>query len=491
MIRLYNTLAREKQLFAPLQEGKVSMYVCGPTVYDVPHIGHARSAYVFDFIRRYMEYAGLEVYFVRNVTDIDDKIIKKASEELSGIGENPSSARLRERVREVAVRYLDVYHRELDMLGMRPPTAEPKATEAIGQMIDFINVLIDKGYAYAAGGNVYYSVEKFASYGKLSGQNREDMLHAVRIDPDKNKRHPLDFALWKEAGEFEPFWKSPWGDGRPGWHIECSAMSTNLLGANFDIHGGGLDLVFPHHENEIAQAEAATGRPFANYWLHNGLLTVNGEKMAKSLGNYITISDFLKKHRDPDLLKIAFLNSHYRSPMNYSEERMEEASRSKERIMIFLEKAERFCRENSPGAERPEVLAAMEKAQWIVNGLQEKFEESMDDDFNTPVALSVIFEAVRIGNDIFADASISPPEKTHLIAGTRNYVLRFAGVLGLSLNPAEMSEEERARINGMVADRENARKSKDYATADRIRKELTALNVVVEDTPEGPVWRKS
>lgn len=468
------------------------MYVCGPTVYDVPHIGHARSAYSFDFIRRYMEHSGFNVHFVRNVTDIDDKIIKKASDELASLGENPSSNRLKDRVKDVATRYLDVYHNELDVLGIKPPVTEPKATENIEQMIDFIKVLIDKGYAYATGANVYFSVDKFESYGKLSGQDREQMMHAVRIGPDEKKRAPLDFALWKEAKEFEPSWKSPWGDGRPGWHIECSVMSTNLFGANFDVHGGGLDLVFPHHENEIAQAEAATGKPFANYWLHNGLLTVNGEKMAKSLGNFITISDFLAKHKDPDVLKIAFLYSHYRSPMNYSEDKMEEARRSKERIMIFLDKAEKASREHArTEVGAPATVDAIEKAQWAVNGLQEKFEEAMDDDFNTPVALSVIFEAVHMGNDVLADVKIPAEEKAHLAGSIRNYVLRFADILGLSLNPVEIDQNEASKIQDLVANREEARKKKDWAAADRIRKELAAMNVVVEDTPKGPVWRKS
>lgn len=492
MIKLYNTLTREKQDFKPIEDGKVKMYVCGPTVYDVPHIGHARSAYVFDFIRRYMEHSGFSVHFVRNVTDIDDKIIKKASEELAALGEDPSSARLKGRVKEVSARYLEAYHQELDVFGIKPPTSEPKATENIPRMIDFIKVLIEKGCAYAVGHSVYFSVDKFAPYGKLSGQNREEMMHAVRIGPDEKKRAPLDFALWKDAKEFEPSWESPWGEGRPGWHIECSVMSTNILGSNFDIHGGGLDLVFPHHENEIAQAEAATGKPFANYWMHNGLLTVNGEKMSKSLGNYITISDFLKKYCDPDLLKIVFLNSHYRSPMNYSDEKIEEARRSKERIMIFLGKAERLAKEHAL-TERgtSSTVEAMVKAQWTVNALQEKFEEAMDDDFNTPVALSVIFEAVHNGNDMLSDGSMPSEEKAHIAGSIRNYVLRFADILGLSLNPAEVDDGESEKINALVARREAARKSRDYATADSLRKELAAMNVVVEDTPGGPVWRKN
>jgi cysteinyl-tRNA synthetase len=492
MIRLYNTLTRDKQEFKPIENGRIKMYVCGPTVYDVPHIGHARSAYVFDFIRRYMEHAGFNVFFVRNVTDIDDKIIKKASDELAVLGENPSSARLRGRVKDVATRYLEAYHQELDVFGIKPPTSEPKATENIPRMIDFIKVLIDKGYAYVVGHSVYFSVDKFASYGKLSGQNMEEMMHAVRIGQDEKKRAPLDFALWKPAKEFEPSWESPWGEGRPGWHIECSVMSTDILGANFDVHGGGLDLVFPHHENEIAQAEAATEKSFANYWMHNGLLTVNGEKMSKSLGNYITISDFIKKYCDPDLLKIVFLNSHYRSPMNYSDEKIEEARRSKERIMIFLDKAERLSKEHlrtEQGASG--TVEAMVKAQWAVNALQEKFEEAMDDDFNTPVAISVIFEAVHNGNDILADTAMPPEEKAHIVGSIRNYVLRFADVLGLSLNPVEIADDEGDRINALVTERENARKSRDYAAADRLRKELAEMNVIVEDTPGGPVWRKN
>ncbi len=296
MITLYNTLTRKKEEFRPMEDGKVKMYVCGPTVYDVPHIGHARSAYVFEVIRKYFEYAGFDVVFVRNVTDIDDKIIKKASDELRETGEDASSDILREKVREVAVRYLDVYHSAMDMLGIRPPVVEPKATESIPQMIAFIETLIQKGYAYASGKDVYFSVDKFTEYGKLSKQDKEQMMHGVRIGVEEKKRHPLDFALWKEAKPYEPCWESPWGEGRPGWHIECSVMSTGILGEQFDIHGGGLDLIFPHHENEIAQAEAATGKTFANYWIHNGLLSVNGEKMSKSLGNYIIIADFLEKY---------------------------------------------------------------------------------------------------------------------------------------------------------------------------------------------------
>ncbi|MFH1552802.1 MAG: cysteine--tRNA ligase [Candidatus Omnitrophota bacterium] len=476
-----------------MEEGKVRMYVCGPTVYDVPHIGHARSAYVFDVIRRYFEYAGLEVFFVRNVTDIDDKIIKKAQAELAEIGEKVQSNRLKEWAAEVAVRYLDIYHKEMDVLGIRPPKVEPKATENIQEMIKFIETLIEKGHAYVAGSNVYFSVEEFPGYGKLSNRKKDEMLQGVRIDLDEKKRYPLDFALWKEAKPYEPFWESPWGDGRPGWHIECSVMSTRILGEQFDIHGGGLDLIFPHHENEIAQAEAGTSKPFANYWIHNGLLTVNGEKMSKSLGNYITISDFLEKHRDPDLLKISFLNSHYRSPMDYSDEKIAEAGRSKERIMIFFDKVNRLTQEYSKeeGAPDDADVEAMEKAQWVVNSLQEKFDEVMGDDFNTSSALSVIFEAVKKGNDCLSDAGISMAEKAHMTEAIKNYILRFADILGLSLRPVKLETEEASEIERLVALREDARKKKDYSRSDELRRELITKGVVVEDTPEGPVWRKS
>ena len=476
MITLYNTLTRSKEEFKPLEEGKVRMYVCGPTVYDVPHIGHARSAYVFDVIRRYLEYVGLQVTFVRNVTDIDDKIINKAMSELK----ESAGGDLKSKVKEVAVKYLDVYHEELDKFDIKKPTIEPKATESIEEIIKFIGVLIDKGHAYAAGSNVYFSVEKFPGYGKLSNRNTEDLLHGVRIDVDENKQHPLDFALWKEAKPEEPSWSSPWGDGRPGWHIECSVMSTNLLGDQFDIHGGGLDLVFPHHENEIAQAEAATGKPFAHYWIHNGLLTVNGEKMSKSLGNYITISDYLTKHPDPDLLKIAFLTSHYRSPMDYSDDKMLEAGRAKERIMIFLDKVERLKGEVSSG-----------EAQDVVASLEEKFSQAMNDDFNTSLAMAAIFEAVKKGNDTLADSSMTDEEKLPLVKTLKDYVIKSSGILGLSLKAAEVSGSEEEEIDQLVKAREEARKNKDYAASDSLRKQLTDKGIVVEDTPEGPVWRKT
>lgn len=488
MITLYNSLTRKKEPFKPISKGRISMYVCGPTVYDVPHIGHARSTYVFDVIRRYFEYAGFKVQFVRNVTDIDDKIIKKATDELTDLGTSITSSSLKARVKSVAIRYLDQYHKEMDILGIRPPTMEPKATETIPQMIKFIERLIEKGYAYTSGGDVYFSVEKFEGYGKLSNRDKDELLQGTRKEASDKKRHPLDFALWKEAKPMEPSWDSPWGKGRPGWHIECSVMSTNLLGDEFDIHGGGLDLIFPHHENEVAQSEAATGKPFARYWMHNGLLTVSGEKMAKSLGNFITIADFLEKYKDSDLLKLAFLNSHYRSPMDYSDEKMAEVKRSKERIMIFFDKVDKLLKEHAGKYELDaEVLS---RAQSEVNSFQERFEEAMNDDFNTPSAVSVIFEAVKRGNDCLTSETLSLGEKAHTSGAIKNYILRFADILGLSLRPVQMDEGKLDEIKRLVLEREKARKKKDYASSDRIRKELMDMGVTVEDTPEGPVWRK-
>lgn len=495
MISIYNTLTRKKEEFKPITEGKINMYVCGPTVYDVPHIGHARSSFIFDVIRRYLEYAGYEVLFVRNVTDVDDKIINKAKEELTEIEETVTFNSLKDRVKDVAERYLKIYHQQMDVFGIRTPSIEPKATESIRDMIKFIEILIDKGYAYDSGGSVYFSVDKFEPYGKLSNRDVDEMLHGVRIDVDSNKKYPLDFALWKEVKEGEPYWESPWGKGRPGWHIECSVMSTKLLGGRFDIHGGGLDLIFPHHENEIAQSEAATGEPFANYWIHNGLLTVNGEKMSKSLGNYITITDFLEKYKDPDLLKIAFLTSHYRSPMDCSDDRLKEAARTKERIMIFLDKVERAT--NMPGTqkefsgeEEAECIEEMKKVQWEINALQERFEDAMNDDFNTSQALSVIFEAVKKGNDILSGDAGYSRKKGQSAQVIKNFIVRFADVLGLSLQTVELDTDLSARVESLIEKRQQARKDKDYAEADRIRDELTGLGVVVEDTPDGPVWRK-
>jgi cysteinyl-tRNA synthetase len=358
-------------------------------------------------------------------------------------------------------------------------------------MIKFIKVLMEKGHAYASGSSVYFSIESFDDYGRLSHQDVDQMMHGVRIGADPQKRHPLDFVLWKAAKKGEPSWDSPWGEGRPGWHIECSVMSTGLLGGTFDIHGGGLDLIFPHHENEIAQARAATGADFARYWIHNGLLSVNGEKMSKSLGNYITISDYLTEHRDPDLLKLAFLNSHYRSSLDYTEEKIKEAASARQRIMIFLEKADRIydsvaTGDALPGSDNP----VMTDAQDTSESLTQDFRRAMNDDFNTPLALSVIFEAVKRGNEILSDKGFGEKTKAYMANAVKNFILRAAGVLGLSLNSLEIEDSEKDKIEGLVSAREAARKNRDYPEADRLRGQLEEMGIAIEDTPGGTVWRK-
>ena len=479
MLILYNTLTRKKEVFTPMRDGRISMYVCGPTVYDVPHIGHARSAYVFDMARKYFRYKGFDVFFVRNVTDVDDKIIAKAVEELRNEGADVTDGSVTGMAERVAEKYLDIYHGQLGALGIEPPTREPKATRSINEMIGFISRLIGKGYAYVSDGSVYFSVNKFKGYGKLSNRDKDELLHGVRIDSDDKKEHPLDFALWKASKPGEPSWKSPWGEGRPGWHIECSAMSTALLGEQFDIHGGGIDLIFPHHENEIAQSEAATGKPFARYWMHNGLLTVRGEKMSKSLGNYITISDFLEKYSDPDVLKMSFASSHYRSPVDYSDEKMEEARRAKERMLIFLDKA-----------SKPGVLPGGDGPFGTADRLREEFESAMDDDLNTSLALSVIFRAVKAGNDILAAAASGHDGPAAELKGLRDLIIETAGILGLSLNRPGGGSGDEKKIRSLVAEREAARKDRDYEKADTIRQRLSDMGVAVEDTPGGTEWRK-
>ncbi len=482
MLTLYNTLTRKKEVFTPMVEGQLSMYVCGPTVYDVPHIGHARSAYVFDIARKYFRYKGFDVFFVRNVTDVDDKIIAKAVEDLKNEGAEITGETVTAMVKRVAEKYLDIYRAQLGILGIEPPTREPKATRSINEMIDFTSRLVKKGYAYVSGGSVYFSVNKFNAYGKLSNRDKDELLHGVRIDADEKKEHPLDFVLWKASKPDEPSWESPWGPGRPGWHIECSVMSTALLGEQFDIHGGGIDLIFPHHENEIAQSEAATGKPFARYWMHNGLLTVRGEKMSKSLGNYITISDFLEKYSDPDILKLSFASSHYRSPVDYSDEKMEEARRGKERILIFLDKA-----------SKPIASAGAEGAGQggISDKLREEFEQAMDDDLNTSLALSVIFKAVKAGNDILAGSDRGSIGRAGELKGLKDLIVDGSGILGLSLDRVKVASEDEEKIKTLIAEREAARKDRDYDKADAIRQRLSGMGVVVEDTAGGTEWRKT
>jgi len=469
-IVLYNSLSRTKVPFEPLRSGEIKMYVCGPTVYDEPHIGHARSAYIFEVIRRYLQYRGYAVKFVRNVTDVDDKIIAKARKEYPAEDLNAA-------FKKVAKKYLDSYHQALDSLGIgiKPPDiVEPKASEYINKMIDFIQVLVARGVAYPAGGDVYFDITKAKDYGKLSNQSLDKMESGARVAPTENKRNPLDFALWKSVKDNEPFWESPWGRGRPGWHIECSVMSSDILGDEFDIHGGGIDLIFPHHENEVVQSEGA-GKKFARYWIHHGLLTINAQKMAKSLGNFVTIKDFLAKHKNADLLKLFFLSAHYSHPVDYTEEKILEAKQALERILILKEKIkDKATSHLSPGTRSaPEDIVR----------LKEKFFSAMDDDFNTPQGLAVIFDLVNSANKHIDDADFIG----YAIAALKEFLDIFCLTLETKCAEGGISDAE---INDAIYRRNQARKNKDFAASDKIRKELEARGVVLEDTKDGTTWRR-
>ena len=458
-MKIHNTLTGKKE---ELTGKTIGLYVCGPTVYDESHIGHARSAYVFDYLVRYLRSGGFKVKFVRNVTDVDDKIIERAKREAQG-GDLVAATK------SIAERWLKRYHEDMALLGILKPDKEPRATETIPDMVSFIKALIKKGFAYESSGNVYFEVRKYKDYGRLSGQAIDEMEEGSRAGSDKNKKDPLDFALWKAAKEEEPSWESPWGRGRPGWHIECSVMSTKFLGKNFTIHGGGIDLVFPHHENEIAQTVCA-GKKSAKYWVHNGLLTINGRKMSKSLGNFISIKGF---PGSPDLLKLLILSSHYRHPADYTEAKVREMEAKRDRILAFLQKADAVC-----GKDR--------KATPRRNKYANVFAAAMDDDLNTPLALSVIFQCIRDGNKLLEKNTLSGKEKKALGA-LSNFVRRVSkDIFGLTLE----YKEKNARIETLVLEREKARKNKDFEKADKLRGELEKQGVILEDTKEGPVWRK-
>jgi len=463
-IKIYNSLTRKKDDLEPLKKDSIKMYVCGPTVYDEPHIGHARSAYIFEVIRRYLEYKKLKVTFVKNVTDVDDKIIEKAKKVFAGED-------LNEAVKKVSAKYLEAYHRDMKELGIKRPDKEPKATEYIGKMIGFIEKLIERDAAYVSDGDVYFNIKKAEKYGKLSGQSLDKMEVGARVSSGENKRDALDFALWKKAKEGEPLWDSPWGKGRPGWHIECSVMSSDILGDEFDIHGGGIDLIFPHHENEIAQSEAA-GKKFAKVWMHHGLLTINNQKMAKSLGNFITIKDFVNKYHDLDFLKFFFLTTHYAHPADFSGEKIKETRESLERIMIFLNKSKKeVC---STGHSHKKIKE--------IEGLRHKFEEAMDDDFNTPRAVACIFELVNIANKKMEDSGF-----VCVAAATIKELLLFFGISPEKGEPGGSADLE---INTKIVERNVARQNKDYALSDKIRVELESKGIILEDTKDGTTWRR-
>jgi cysteinyl-tRNA synthetase len=471
-IRIYNTLKGEKVPFEPTPGSEIKIYVCGPTVYDEPHIGHARSAYIFDVVRRYLKYRDYQVKFVRNITDVDDKIIDKAEKEYPREDLNIS-------FKKVADKYLAAYHRALTDLGIEnEDIIEPRASEYIDKMVIFINGLIDKGAAYQAGADVYFDIKKAKNYGKLSRQSLEKMESGARVTPGENKRDPLDFALWKSAKENEPSWNSPWGKGRPGWHIECSVMSSDILGGEFDIHGGGLDLVFPHHENEIAQSEAA-GNKFAKIWMHHGLLTINGQKMAKSLGNFVTVKDFLAKYKNPDLLKLFFLSAHYASPVDYSVEKIEETKKGYERFLILFQKLDRKF-----GTR--DFSRLPDGSQGNINRYKEEFEKAMDDDFNTPEALAVLFNMINECNKILDNKD---DDRRFMLQYAMKTILELANTLGLSFKdiPEEKSD---TWVTLAIAQRELLRKEKKYKEADEFRKMLEGKGIILEDTSNGTTWRR-
>ena len=470
-INIYNTLTRGKEEFKPIKPGEVRMYVCGVTVYDECHLGHARSAFVFDVIRNYFIYRGLKVTFIKNITDVDDKIINRAREEVAD-KESPLFGKdLNGAVNEIAERYTKSFYGDMELLGIARADKEPKATEHISDIVNMIKALIDKGAAYVSGGDVYFDVRKFPEYGKLSNQDKDQMLEGSRAEAGEKKKDPLDFALWKSAKENEPEWDSPWGKGRPGWHIECSAMSTRYLGDNFDIHGGGRDLVFPHHENEVAQSEAATNKPFANYWIHNGLLTINGEKMSKSLGNYVSIKEVISRY-PADVLKVFFLGTHYSHPIDFTWEKMDAARSAYERFLIVLDKIDRRSSGDVRAAKNKEIDAA-----------RAGFEAAMDDDFNTPGALAALFELVNAGNKI-----IDRNDDISVLKYVKDSLLESGKVLGLSFKRAGTGLSDRD-IQKLVDARLEAKKKREFKEADRIRQELGDKGVILEDDKDKTYWR--
>lgn len=462
-IQIYNTLSREKEDFVPLEEGKVKMYVCGPTVYNYIHIGNARPAIVFDTVRRYLEFRGYDVNFVSNFTDVDDKLIRAANE-------------LGEEVPAIADRFIEAYFEDVTALGCKRADTHPRVTESMDIIIEFIAALIDKGYAYESEGDVYYHTRKFKGYGKLSHQSIDELRSGARIAVGEKKQDSLDFALWKNAKEGEISWESPWGQGRPGWHIECSAMVKKYLGDTIDIHAGGQDLAFPHHENEIAQSEALSGKTFANYWMHNGYINIDNEKMSKSLGNFITVHDILQIH-DPQVLRFFMLSVHYRNPINYSEDVLENTRAGLERI--------RTSYDNLLHRKVTSTDLTDTNEEWLnkINDLHNQFITSMDDDFNTANGISVLFELSQQANYYLL-------EKTTSASVINAFIKEFEelfGVLGLSLVQEDLLDEE---IEALIEKRNQARKERNFQLADQIRDQLKAMNIILEDTPQGIRWKR-
>lgn len=481
-LRLYNTATRMKEEFQPLEQGKVGMYVCGVTVYDLCHIGHARSAIVFDVLVRYLRSRGLKVTYVRNFTDVDDKIIDRARQ----MGKAPE---------DLAQEYIDAFYEDMGRIGVLHADIEPRATEHIAGMIEMISNLIDGGYAYLEGGDVFYSVERLRDYGKLSGRLLEEMKAGSRVAVDEKKRHPMDFVLWKSAKPGEPQWPSPWGPGRPGWHIECSVMSSFFLGPTFDIHGGGEDLLFPHHENERAQSMAATGGQFARYWIHNGFVTVESEKMSKSLGNFLTIRDALKTYH-PEVLRLFLLSKHYRSPLDFSRDAVLDLQSGLVRIYRTLQRLGDSIGGPEKGKGIPLFGSLLDEKK---GSFLEQFIHAMDDDMNTPAALAAVFESVKEINRLLDEHGNKPGDDTRArLESDRRELFRAAGVLGiLEEAPADFFSKiaspgqaiDVREIESLIDERAKARKEKDWAKADALRKRLADMGIVLEDTPRGTTWR--
>ena len=468
-MKIYNTMSKKKEEFVPLEEGKVKMYVCGPTVYNFIHIGNARPMIVFDTVRRYFEYKGYDVNFVSNFTDVDDKIIKKANEE--GVT-----------AEEISKRYIAECKKDMEGMNIEPATKNPLATEEIGGMIEMIRTLIDKGYAYEKNGTVYFRTRKFKDYGKLSHKNLDDLQSGGRtllVTGEDEKEDPLDFVLWKPKKEGEPAWKSPWGEGRPGWHIECSEMSKKYLGEQIDIHAGGEDLIFPHHENEIAQSEAANGKEFAKYWMHNGFLNIDNRKMSKSLGNFFTVREISEKY-DLQVLRFFMLSAHYRSPLNFSAELMESARSGLNRIVTAAENLKFLIGSASAETMTEEEKEKFEKSKEYVDS----FEKAMDDDFNTADAIAAVFELVKYINTT-ADGESSREYLESLL----KRLVRLTDVLGIIVEKED--EILDADIEALIAERQAARKEKNFARADQIRDELLAKGIILEDTREGVKWKRA
>ena len=469
MIRIYNTLSKKKEDFVPLEEGKVRMYVCGPTVYNFIHIGNARPMIVFDTVRRYLEHKGYEVNFVSNFTDVDDKIIKKAIEE--GV---PAE--------EISQRYIAECKKDMEGMNIKPATTHPLATQEIGGMIEMISELIEKGYAYEKNGTVYYRTRKFAEYGKLSHKNLDDLQGGNRsllVSGEDEKEDPLDFVLWKPKKEGEPAWQSPWGEGRPGWHIECSVMSKKYLGEQIDIHGGGEDLIVPHHENEIAQSEACSGKCFSKYWMHNAFLNIDNRKMSKSLGNFFTVREIGEKY-DLQVLRFFMLNAHYRSPLNFSADLMESSKNALERILTAVENLKYVAEHASLQEMTEEEVLKLEETKKF----EENFDDSMDDDFNTADAIAAVFDLVK-----FANTNVAEGSSKAFADALRGKIQSLCDILGIITEKKE--ELLDADIEQLIEERQAARKAKNFARADEIRNELLEKGIVLEDTREGVKWKRA